>query len=584
MERLFRIEDILAYIQSQKQNNVSLTRLLSIYYEATQKNLDTNEQTLELWQGYIGLLEKNGYAHTEIREVYKMLKSKYWRFLSFWSGWLDYESRLPYSCSKRAKVVEAAADMLQYKECPEKSAILSWARERQVGSADSSDTRLLYPETPRSVGYTIEPSEFLGNEPLGMGGLGSCGRSLLDQENVGGNYPTQNAMSDTVTMCGSVFDSPLGAVNRGKPGSRVDLDMEIGGDLGGETNEGRLGGEKGPGSPNHKKITLNGRKLKILRTIGKGGSGKVYQVLSDKNEVFALKKIKIPAGRESEEIHSSYVNEIELLKRLKKRHEIVTLKDSYVNHDRIAILMEHGDIDLSRFLEIERTRVPGGYRCSQENYTMITLWEQMLRAVKCIHDHRIVHRDLKPANFLFVNGRLKLIDFGISKVIKNDTTNIIREKQIGTINYMSPEAIIEGKTKMGRSSDIWSLGCILYEMYFGESPFMRFKNLVQRMQKLLDDKYAVEYPLEEPNDNRYPEAVAEMQKCLVREPSKRAKIDDLLETGLTSRPRPQKDTHTFNKEELKAFISKIMDMKYTAPTEEAKTRIVEKISSLYLNN
>jgi serine/threonine-protein kinase TTK/MPS1 len=68
----------------------------------------------------------------------------------------------------------------------------------------------------------------------------------------------------------------------------------------------------------------------------------------------------------------------------------------------------------------------------------------MLIAVHSIHEERIIHGDLKPANFLFVRGSLKLIDFGIAKAIQNDdTTNIYRENQIGTLNYMSPEAILD---------------------------------------------------------------------------------------------------------------------------------------------
>lgn len=97
----------------------------------------------------------------------------------------------------------------------------------------------------------------------------------------------------------------------------------------------------------------------------------------------------------------------------------------------------------------------------------------MLEAVHVIHEDKIVHSDLKPANFVLVRGELKLIDFGIAKAIANDTTNIQRDQQIGTVNYMSPEAIEEtnrggpdGKKvmKLGRASDIWSLGCILYQV------------------------------------------------------------------------------------------------------------------------
>jgi serine/threonine protein kinase len=56
--------------------------------------------------------------------------------------------------------------------------------------------------------------------------------------------------------------------------------------------------------------------------------------------------------------------------------------------------------------------------------------QQILEAVRTIHDERIVHSDLKPANFMLVRGELKLIDFGIAKAIQNDTTNIVKENQV----------------------------------------------------------------------------------------------------------------------------------------------------------
>lgn len=76
-------------------------------------------------------------------------------------------------------------------------------------------------------------------------------------------------------------------------------------------------------------------------------------------------------------------------------------------------------------------------------HTFVCLTRQMLEAVQVIHDENVVHTDLKPANFVLVKGRLKLIDFGISKAIANDTTNIGRDQQIGTANYMPPEALID---------------------------------------------------------------------------------------------------------------------------------------------
>ena len=71
------------------------------------------------------------------------------------------------------------------------------------------------------------------------------------------------------------------------------------------------------------------------------------------------------------------------------------------------------------------------------------VWRAMMDAVQVVHDQRVVHGDLKPANFLMVKKELKLIDFGIAKRIESDnTTNIVRENAIGTLNYMAPEAFL----------------------------------------------------------------------------------------------------------------------------------------------
>lgn len=104
----------------------------------------------------------------------------------------------------------------------------------------------------------------------------------------------------------------------------------------------------------------------------------------------------------------------------------------------LFLVMELGETDLNKVLKAHKSDLPLP--------TIISYWHQMLTAVKCIHDNRVIHSDLKPANFLIVNGRLKLIDFGIASKVSLDATSHIKTQQTGTINYISPEALIDTST------------------------------------------------------------------------------------------------------------------------------------------
>lgn len=60
---------------------------------------------------------------------------------------------------------------------------------------------------------------------------------------------------------------------------------------------------------------------------------------------------------------------------------------------------------------------------------------------QAVHDERVVHADLKPANFVLAHGQVKIIDFGIAKACRTETTAIVRDQLAGTLKYMSPEAL-----------------------------------------------------------------------------------------------------------------------------------------------
>jgi len=270
-------------------------------------------------------------------------------------------------------------------------------------------------------------------------------------------------------------------------------------------------------------LMVNGTPYQVLQIVGKGGSSKVFKVMGPGNKIYALKRVEF---EEMDKVATaSFMEEIALLKRLSVHTKtIVRFIDSEIDHeaDTIHVVMECGEIDLWHMLR--QLRESGD--ALNENYIRL-YWQQMLEAVQTIHDEKIIHSDLKPANFLCVSGMLKLIDFGIARAIQNDATSIMCEKQMGTLNYMSPEAINSnagnGGSKIGRASDVWSLGCILYEMAYGGPPFASIKNLVQKIQSITNPSFPIQFP-ETPNAD----LLETIQLCLQREAKDRPTIPELL--------------------------------------------------------
>ncbi|PVU95207.1 hypothetical protein BB560_005874 [Smittium megazygosporum] len=242
-----------------------------------------------------------------------------------------------------------------------------------------------------------------------------------------------------------------------------------------------------------KMIKVNNRVYTKVCLSGRGGSSKVYKVLGSKNELYAIKRVSL--GKTDPLVIQGYMDECKLLRQLEGNPFIIQLYDSEVQKERglFYMVMELGEIDLAGLIRRH------GETPLSMNFIRL-YWEQMLKAVQTIHEAKIVHSDLKPANFLLVKGSLKLIDFGIAKAIGNDTTNIHRDQQIGTVNYMSPEALLDtnagnGKKlmKLGCSSDVWSLGCILYQLCYGCTPFSKL-SMFQKLVAIPNPQHKISYP------------------------------------------------------------------------------------------
>ncbi|OMO49836.1 hypothetical protein COLO4_38348 [Corchorus olitorius] len=338
---------------------------------------------------------------------------------------------------------------------------------------------------------------------------------------------------------------------------------------------------------------VNGKLYQRLGKIGSGGSSEVHKVISSDCTIYALKKIKLK-GRDYATAYG-FCQEIEYLNRLKGKNNIIQLidyegpltlymakvscygchsnldsnmvigvvnmtarevtdknllrevmngcmsnKDGRVKDDGyLYMILEYGEIDLAHMLSQKWKEMDSSDQTIDENWLRF-YWQQILQAVNTIHEERIVHSDLKPANFLLVKGSLKLIDFGIAKAIMSDTTNIQRDSQVGTLSYMSPEAFMcnesdaNGNTiKCGRPSDIWSLGCILYQMVYGRTPFAEYKTFWSKFKVITDPNHEITYG---PVSN--PWLLDLMKKCLAWDRNERWRIPQLLKHPFLVPPVP----------------------------------------------
>ncbi|KAK5922731.1 hypothetical protein CgunFtcFv8_019970 [Champsocephalus gunnari] len=268
-------------------------------------------------------------------------------------------------------------------------------------------------------------------------------------------------------------------------------------------------------------ITIKGKQFIILKMIGRGGSSKVYQVLDHKNQLFAVKYVNLEEA--DAQTVESYKNEIQHLNHLQLySDQIIKLYDYEITNSYIYMLMECGNLDLNTWLRNRKTVTP----LDRKFY-----WRNMLEAVHTIHSHGIIHSDLKPANFVLVNGSVKLIDFGIANTIQPDVTSIMKDSQVGTLSYMPPEAIKDTSSQPGQSrskictkGDVWSLGCILYCMTYGKTPFQSITNQIAKLHAIIDTSHPIEFP-----DISEKDLLDVLKSCLVRNPRERISLKELLD-------------------------------------------------------
>ena len=216
--------------------------------------------------------------------------------------------------------------------------------------------------------------------------------------------------------------------------------------------------------------------FEIISKLGAGGFSKVYKVKRKiDNQIYALKKVHILNLSEKQKLSS--LNEIRVLASINSKY-VVNYKEAFLDEkdSTLCLVMEYADRgDLAN--RIKEQKKKGKYFNERDIWRVFI---QLVKGLKALHDLKILHRDIKSSNiFLFSDGTAKLGDLNVCKILSN---NVLGKTQAGTPSYAAPEVWME--KPYGLKSDIWSLGCVLYEIISLHCPF-RGENVVELYNKIL---------------------------------------------------------------------------------------------------
>uniref|UniRef100_A0A1Y1N662 non-specific serine/threonine protein kinase n=1 Tax=Photinus pyralis TaxID=7054 RepID=A0A1Y1N662_PHOPY len=198
-------------------------------------------------------------------------------------------------------------------------------------------------------------------------------------------------------------------------------------------------------------------KYEVIGLLGEGSFGRVYKATKAGTSSVVALKVITKRGKSLKEI-KGLRQECEIQRGL-HHPNIIQMLDSFETDNEIVVITEFAHKELTVVLSKE------GYLPEERAQRIV--WD-LVSALYYLHSHRVLHRDLKPQNILLdQKNNAKLCDFGFARNMSTGTHVLTSIK--GTPLYMAPELVEEHP--YDHNADLWSLGCIIYELLVGTPPF-----------------------------------------------------------------------------------------------------------------